>query len=448
MELREAFRLSLTNIKGHKMRNILAVTSVMIGIAAVIAVITMSTGIETALLEVLTKDFLRANTISVSVEGSQSLFGADRVFTDHDVAEVEKIEGITAVDVFAPVNGNPLKYEGRLLPGSNVRIVTSDVIVPLDAGRFVTADAKGEIVLGYEIASSICERIKRDELDGEEISDEQEEEIETICAEVTREEELQNMILGQQVHLTYLQNRQRYDEDLTVVGLVRKSQFINGTNSYVSPLYNGYSEVVNPGTDPVTVYTGIIVSTVTTDDVTPVAEELEAYFATYNSDARKLVGDDREIEVNTATDVVEEIKANFAQFAGWLGGIAFVALLVGMIGIMNIMLVTVKERTKEIGVMKATGATRGGVLRLFLTECMLICVLGAMMGILGGIGLSLLFNAITAAAFEFEEPIQFVFVWPAYVASVVTGIIVGVISGLYPAWQAARVNPIEALRYE
>jgi putative ABC transport system permease protein len=446
MEQREAFRLSLTNIRGHKMRNILAVMSVMIGIAAVIAVITMSTGIETALLDVLTKDFLRANTISVSVEGSQGLFGADRVFTDHDVAEVEKIEGITAVDVFAPVNGNPLKYEGRLLPGSNVRIVTSDVIVPLDAGNFVDATSKGEIVLGWEIATIICERIKKSDFD--EITDEQEQEIETTCEETTREPELQAMILGKQVHLTYLQNRQRHDEDLTIVGLVKKSQFIGGANSYVSPLYHGYTEVVNQDSNPVSVYTGIIISAEEVDNVPAIEEELQTYFATYNSDARKLVGDDREIEVNTATDVVEEIQGNFAQFAGWLGGIAFVALLVGMIGIMNIMLVTVKERTKEIGVMKATGATRGGVLRLFLTECMLICVLGAVMGIVGGIGLSLLFNIVTAAAFEFDEPIQFVFVWPAYFASVITGIVVGVISGLYPAWQAARVNPIEALRYE
>jgi len=115
---------------------------------------------------------------------------------------------------------------------------------------------------------------------------------------------------------------------------------------------------------------------------------------------------------------------------------------------MNIMLITVKERTREIGVMKATGATQGGVLRLFLTEAVFICVIGAILGILAGIGLAELFNRFTVALFEMDQPIPLVFVWDWYAIAVITGMIVGILSGLYPAWQAARVNPIEALRYE
>ena len=271
-------------------------------------------------------------------------------------------------------------------------------------------------------------------------------EIEEECQEVTRDEELSTMVLGEKVQLRYRKNNERFDEELAIVGLVKKSEFISGNNSYVSPFYQGFTETI--GESEVPVYTGVVISVATVEEVDAVAEQLETYFASFNSDARKLVGDDREIEVNTLNEIVGEIQQNFAQFAGWLGAVAIIALLVGMIGIMNIMLVTVKERTKEIGVMKATGATRGGVMRLFLTESMLICVIGAVMGIAGGIGLALLFNQLTVAAFEMEESIPLVFVWSAYIASVITGIVVGVLSGLYPAWQAARINPIDALRYE
>ncbi len=449
MEQREVLRLSLTNIKSHKMRNILAVLSVTIGIAAVIAVVTMTQGFQSALLNVLTKDLLRANMINITVEGSQGLFGSDRVFTDNDVENVKAMEGVLAADVFAPVNGNPIKFNKTLLSRANVRITTSNQIIPIDAGRFVDVNGSGEIVIGAEIAQNICEKILGDEQEeqtGESLTKDQKDEIEKRCGESTRNPELSSRILGQTVQLRYLKNKEVYSEDLVIVGLVKKSEFINGTGSYVSPHYHGFVENID-GTD-VAVYTGIVVSVTDIDSVSAVAEKLEEYFTSYNADARKLIGDSREIEVNTLTEIVSEIEKNFAQFAGWLGAVAVIALLVGMIGIMNIMLVTVKERTREIGVMKATGATRGGVIKLFLTESMIICVIGAIIGIAAGIGLAVLFNQLTVAAFELEEQIPLVFVWDAYIYAVITGIVVGVLSGLYPAWQAARVNPIEALRYE
>jgi len=448
MGLREAIRLSFSNIRSHKLRNSLAVLSVMIGIAAVIAVVTMTTGFQTALLDVLTQDLLRANNISVAVEGSQSLFGADRVFTDNDVDAVLAIDHVEAADVFAPVNGNPLRYQGRQLNDANARITTSTELIPLDAGRHMELTGMGEIVIGYETAAEICERLLKEDLDDP--TSEQEDEIETRCSNVTTDEELSQMVLGQTVELSYLKTvegeRSVFKEDLQIVGLLKKSQFLNGTSSYVSPQYHGYTESFDGQELPV--YTGIIVSVADTDYVEAVAEDLEEFFLTYNADARKLVGDGREIEVSTLTEIVEEIQGQFAQFGLWIGTVALVALLVGMIGIMNIMLVTVKERTKEIGVMKATGATRGGVMRLFLTESLIICVIGAFFGIAGGIGLGVLFNQLTSALFELDEAIPLVFVWGAYIIAVITGIIVGGVSGLYPAYPAAQVNPIDALRYE
>ncbi|GEM_PF-600797 len=445
MELREAVRLSFTNIKSHKLRNILAVLSVTIGIAAVIAVVTMSKGFESSLLDVLTKDLLRANMISIAVEGSRSLFGADRVFTRRDVERVRAMPGVAAADVFAPVNGNPLKYKGRLISGANVRVTTSREIIPLDAGRFV--EGPGEVVIGVAVARTICKRLLADELkaQGQEVD---EEEIETRCEHPGRTPEIAQKILGQTVELTYIDSEKKVHrgEPLTVVGIVKESEFISSRNSYVSIDYQGFTETIEGEELPV--FTGLVVSVADIEELEAVAQRLREYFDSYESDARKLIGDDKEIEVSTLKEIVDEIRQNFAQFTVWIGAVAVVALLVGMIGVMNIMLITVKERTREIGVMKATGATRGGVLRLFLTEAVFICVLGAVFGILAGIGLAEVFNRFTASLFEMDESIPLVFVWDWYAIAVITGMIVGIVSGLYPAWQAARVNPIEALRYE
>ena len=142
----------------------------------------------------------------------------------------------------------------------------------------------------------------------------------------------------------------------------------------------------------------------------------------------------------TQEDWAEQIKT-FVRNARLSGGlIAGISLLVGGIGIMNIMLVSVTERTREIGLRMAVGARSHHILRQFLVEAVVLCLFGGAMGILLGRGSSLLVR-------------QFLH-WPtetsliAMVASVVVSAAVGVLFGFYPAWKASRLDPIEALRYE
>jgi putative ABC transport system permease protein len=125
---------------------------------------------------------------------------------------------------------------------------------------------------------------------------------------------------------------------------------------------------------------------------------------------------------------------------GLLASIAGVSLLVGGIGIMNIMLVSVKERTREIGVRMAIGATKGDVQRQFLIEAVVMSLIGGIVGIVLGVGASLQI-ASTAG-------------WPILVsAGAIAGaaavaMAIGIFFGYYPAQKAARLDPIEALRYE
>jgi ABC-type antimicrobial peptide transport system permease subunit len=120
--------------------------------------------------------------------------------------------------------------------------------------------------------------------------------------------------------------------------------------------------------------------------------------------------------------------------------VAFISLVVGGVGIMNIMLVSVTERTKEIGLRMAVGAKRRDILRQFLVESALLCLLGGFIGIALGRGVSSLVRVTLNWATEISIP--------AIVAAVGVSLVVGVVFGYYPAWKASRLDPIEALRYE
>ncbi|MFM8253145.1 MAG: ABC transporter permease [Planctomycetota bacterium] len=142
-------------------------------------------------------------------------------------------------------------------------------------------------------------------------------------------------------------------------------------------------------------------------------------------------------------DMAEASKAleNTVRLMSGLGlSVAAVSLLVGGVGIMNIMLVSVTERTREIGLRMAVGANASDILRQFLVEAVVLCLLGGLVGIAAGRGASSL--------------VGFLMDWPtrpsilAAVVAVAVSVVVGVTFGYYPAWKASRLNPIEALRYE
>jgi len=138
-----------------------------------------------------------------------------------------------------------------------------------------------------------------------------------------------------------------------------------------------------------------------------------------------------------ALGILTDITNIFTIFLALIAGIS---LLVGGIGIMNIMFVSVKERTREIGLRKALGATRNDILYQFLTESIAVTMLGGILGTILGILLTYIFTQVAALAFSIN-------INTVILAVGVSGLI-GLIFGSYPAWQAAKLDPIVALRYE
>jgi putative ABC transport system permease protein len=152
------------------------------------------------------------------------------------------------------------------------------------------------------------------------------------------------------------------------------------------------------------------------------------------------VGDEDDFSILDQAQLLETASSIAGTLALLLGGIASISLVVGGIGIMNIMLVSVRERTREIGIRKAVGARSRDILAQFLIEALTLSVLGGVIGIVIGLGVSALIGQVAGWGFVFSPVIVAV--------ALVFSLAVGVVFGVWPARQAARLDPISALRWE
>ncbi|OAV46224.1 ABC transporter permease [Lewinella sp. 4G2] len=155
---------------------------------------------------------------------------------------------------------------------------------------------------------------------------------------------------------------------------------------------------------------------------------------------RLKAGEENDFEVKNSSDLVSIIKENTVTLRSAALGIGLITLLGAAIGLMNIMLVSVTERTREIGVRKALGATKRNVLLQFLIEAILICQIGGVLGIILGVAAGNVIALVLGGSF--------IVPWVWIGLALVTCTIVGLMAGLYPAMRAAALDPIESLRYE
>ena len=233
-------------------------------------------------------------------------------------------------------------------------------------------------------------------------------------------------------------------EVFTVVGVVSLSEeftpTINSLNDYW--LYADTSsgsvylpDVVWPGVYQFDEPQNVAIKTVSTDAMTTAGQDAAKLLT-----ERQIVSSESEFDYRS-TDMLEQAQQlqSMSQSTNTqLVWIASISLLVGGIGVMNIMLVSVTERTAEIGLKKAIGARKRRILLQFLTEAAVLTSLGGIIGVVSGVGLAQLISYLV------KIPVAISF--PAIVIAVVFSTLIGVIFGLLPATQAANLNPIEALR--
>jgi len=410
----EALKLSLSNIWSHKLRSFLAILGVTFGIGAVIAITTMTAGIEHSVVDVVTKELFKADMMALYTTDPFGFLSNRLIFTERDIKKIEGMPNVKAVEALGFVRSRGLYFNHERVLNDAIRAMSKMEIIPLKEGRVV--GGRGEIVLGSETAKELRERTGNQEL------------------------------LGKELLLRYEKEGKLVEEPLKIIGIAKEVPYAERTLfSYVSLDY--YDETIVLDDQDFRAFPAIIILVSDVDKLADTRQKVESYLKDEGSDLHRLAPKDIKLEVDTLEDVVQDVKKQIGKFTSFLGAIGAVALFVGMIGIMNIMLMGVRERTREIGIMKATGATDGDILRLFLLEAVIICLVGAGIGIVigtfGSIGLSSMVASLTNV-----ERVPFVFTTGWYVIAIITGIFVGLVSGVYPAWSAARVDPIRALRYE
>jgi macrolide transport system ATP-binding/permease protein len=203
------------------------------------------------------------------------------------------------------------------------------------------------------------------------------------------------------------------------------------------PSLSPMQAIDTPQLDRLSNVDSILVRTVSTEEIPAAMEQITGVLRQRHDIAP---GEPADFAVQDFTEVVHAVKSTVGLVAGLLICVSLISLVVGGIGIMNIMLVTVTERYREIGLRMAVGARSRDILRQFLVEAVVLCLLGGAVGILAGRGASWLVRLLA------HWPTQPSLV--AILAAVSVSLTVGVIFGYYPAWKASRLDPIEALRFE
>jgi len=229
--------------------------------------------------------------------------------------------------------------------------------------------------------------------------------------------------------------------NFTVIGVTKTKGdqgWYNPDDQIVVPLTTGMNQLM--GKDNVdNIY-------LTVRDGTDMAQAIESVSAVLRRAHKIQPGREDDFSVRNLQEIADSLNEVTKVFTLLLAGVASISLLVGGIGIMNIMLVTVTERTREIGIRKALGARNFDLLTQFLLEAVVVSLTGGVLGITFGVGSILLFNYVMTNHFggQFSAQLQW---WPVILAFCFS-FIVGVFFGWYPARKAARMDPIDALRYE
>lgn len=396
MNFNELLTLSLRSIAGNKLRSFLTTLGIMIGVFSIIVLVSIGAGIQTYVTKEISS--LGSNIIDVLPGQQGNIFGGllSNNLKLQDARAIQKsIAGIG--------KATPILQQAAILKYKNIKIKNS--FAGGVSWEYPAVVASLKIKQGSFFT-------KGQELSGSPV---------TVIGYRVYEKFFNNQkALGKRIYIG--------EKQYTVVGVVDKTGTSLGAfdrdNIVYIPVEHAQSQF---GTN----YVREVIVSANSKELTPlVIQKINTTLL------KRLSKDDFSIETaESITKTVADIT-NILSVA--LGGIAAISLLVGGIGVANIMLVSVTERTREIGLRKALGARKSDILKQFLIESVMISVFGGTIGIILGFSVSLIIAAVLVST---------VTPWSVILAFGFS-VLVGVVFGMAPAIRASNLNPIDALRYE
>ena len=388
----ECVRMSLDNIRGNKIRSFLTLLGIMIGVTAVIALISTVSGVSGSLSSSFSS--MGAGRLSVSVTGSDLKTG----MTPEDLAEVTALESVEGVVPSVSLNGR-VSYGKTVesnvsVSGRNAYYFQSnpDLILQGRALNFIDDDnSTYACVISQEMVDTFFFGVNP---------------------------------LGETIYISGI--------PFTVVG-----RYEEDSGGGVASMFSGNPDILIPYTTAMKINNSGEITSFTvylregTDSEAAAAEIEERMDALFDYE-------DDCFTVTAMTSIEETMETMMNMMSSLLAGIASIALIVGGIGIMNMMLTTVTERTVEIGLKKALGAIPWQIQAQFLIESFLLSMIGGLLGVIFGLGLSYILCNVLETSFVLNTG--------AILLGVGFSAAVGIVFGWAPARKASKLNPIDALR--
>lgn len=401
----EGFTMALTSLKDNKVRSLLTMLGIIIGVAAVITLVSIGMGVKERVesnLSSLGSNMIMVSPGNVSASGVRGAAGSNQTLTLKDAQAIEKsIDGVRAV---APiVNGSANMVVGNQNWISSMAGTTPEYAIVQDR-----AVAEGSFITERHLNSR--ERVA---VLGQTV-------VENLFGE--------SQAIGRTVRIN--------DAPFRVIGILEeKGQSGMGQDqddTVIIPITTAQERMLG-----ITHINRISIQGENTD----VLAQIQADVTELLRQRHEITADkEDDFNVRNMTEMINAMNDTTTTITMLLGITAAISLLVGGIGIMNIMLVSVTERTREIGIRKSLGAKYNDIRNQFLIEASVICLVGGAIGIIFGIIASEVISALAG--------------WNTYIApwsillSFGFSLAIGVFFGFYPARKAAKLDPIEALRYE